>query len=806
MRSTGRQEHGTRPSPTIPAQAAGCASRHLFGWLACVWLIGFCVFFFSFTLPNNPAWRRVDIWLELPELLQSSIVAPPDASPSGWRYFPQRLDLILVAGSILAGAWGIGHLVLRTLRLPLTARGPEKSVFAFAVGLAGLSLVTLGLGLAGLLLRPLLVGVLAAGFLGENAFRSLDRRKRREEQERCLESERPRRHSSDTETPTGPRSGLSLWKRLTHAGARIAAGEQIPFDTLLLVLATVVVVLFLLAMALGAMLPSTDFDAKEYHLQGPKEFFLTGRVTMLPHNVYTSFPFLTEMLTLLAMVLRGDWYWGALAGKAVLMSFAPLTALALFAAGRRWFTPTAGLLAAFIHLTTPWTYRISIIAGAEGGLTFYLFAALLAVMMGIERQNDDGGRRWCLLAGLLAGSGMACKYPGVVQVVIPMGAVLAITPFLRQTVKKGRGRTAFRSAIAYALGVAIAIGPWLVKNTIETGNPVYPLVYTVFGGHDWDDAVNARWQRAHGPDTYALSDLGKKAIDVTAKSDWLSPLLFGLAPLALLASDRPKTVRWLWIYLSYLFFAWWILTHRLDRFWVPLIPVASLLAGIGVTWHAGRFWRTVCGVWIAAVVLFNLAFVTTPLCGNNGYLTELNQARRAAASTAPGIAFLNEARLGDDANVLCVGEAQVFDARFPLVYNTVFDRSIFQDWCAADQPDVPAGQLPMRPAEEIRRRFEAAGITHVFVNWEEILRYRPSYGYTDFVTPTRFDWLQAHGILGRDIPMPYGYRFWDSLSNQDQAEVEGWAPQLKRRINGELVLVTMQLFPVTPQSRPQATK
>ena len=44
-------------------------------------------------------------------------------------------------------------------------------------------------------------------------------------------------------------------------------------------------------MALGAMLPTIDFDAIEYHLQGPKEYFQAGRIAFLPHNVYTSMPF-----------------------------------------------------------------------------------------------------------------------------------------------------------------------------------------------------------------------------------------------------------------------------------------------------------------------------------------------------------------------------------------------------------------------------------------------------------------------------------------------------------------------------------
>ncbi len=68
-------------------------------------------------------------------------------------------------------------------------------------------------------------------------------------------------------------------------------------------------------MWLGSMTPDVDFDVGTYHFEGPKEYFQNGRITFLPHNVYTNFPFLTEMFALLGMVLHGDWYWGAVAGK-----------------------------------------------------------------------------------------------------------------------------------------------------------------------------------------------------------------------------------------------------------------------------------------------------------------------------------------------------------------------------------------------------------------------------------------------------------------------------------------------------------
>ncbi len=95
------------------------------------------------------------------------------------------------------------------------------------------------------------------------------------------------------------------------------------------------IVPFVVVMWLGSMSPERDFDVLAYHFEGPKEYFEAGRISFLPHNVYTNFPFFAEMLVLLGMVLRGDWYWGAIVGKAILFAFAPLTALTLYAAGRR---------------------------------------------------------------------------------------------------------------------------------------------------------------------------------------------------------------------------------------------------------------------------------------------------------------------------------------------------------------------------------------------------------------------------------------------------------------------------------------
>jgi len=796
---------------------------------ALVWMLAFLAVFFSLDLPNSgtPPVNRRDLWVELPVLLQNCFLQPPDATPAGWQFFPQRLPAVGPAVLIIVGAISAGSLLLRALRIRREL-ALEQLVLAYGLGMSATSLLMLGGGLLAQTIPQAMTDSVLGGVLVLSIFAAIgwfghDRRKAQREHQ-----------SVDSQNAAAARNRQVNWAEVLLRG-------QIPFPLLARLLIGTVIVLFLMAMALGALLPSIDFDVKEYHLQGPKEWFEAGHISWLPHNVYTSFPFLTEMFALLGMVLSGDWFVGALSGKLVLMTFAPATGLAVFCAARRWFDVRVAWAAALIHLTAPWTYRISVIAYAEGGLTFYLFATLFALLLTREASGRER-RRLTLLTGLFAGSSMACKYPGVLSVVMPLGVALLWFEWRRGNTDSGvdvsseplddlqsgsqiAGRTsgpsivesegvevrpASRSrlgaalvvGVIYSIGVLLAVGPWLVKNAVETGNPVYPLLNSIFDGADWTPTLDANWKAAHGPPHHQPFDLLVKLFDVTLKSDWLSPLFYGLAPLTLLVARQRKLIGGLWLYVAFLFLSWWVLTHRIDRFWIPMIPVLSLLAGVGVWWTTLRAWRYVASGIVALCVLFNLGFISTALCGLNTWLGDYDEVRPIAESSARTIAALNQLDLPADAKVLCVGEAQVFDARFPLVYNTVFDISIFEQWCSAAEPDTPPADQPMRSPDEIRKTLAEHGITHVLVNWEEILRYRTSYRYTDFVAPQRFDWLVRHGVLqpGRLLTGVRSFQsFGDSLQpeNGQQQQILTWGPELIVEHDGDRFVILSQLFPVT---------
>ena len=775
---------------------------------AFAWLIWFSWFFFSRTPENNRQFDRVDLLADTHWHLLENI-SPVDkdaAARSGWRYVPQRLDLLPVAAAVLAAAWGLGHLGLRLLRLRCDDWRLGRTVFALGLGLSLWSLATLLLGLGGLLQRWLFLSLAGAAVAAEIAWRLVDL------------SRRPK-SATRPQTP--------FFQRRFFA------------DSILPPVCVLAVAPFLLAMFLGAMLPPIDFDVKEYHLEGPKEWLQQGRITFLPHNVYTSFPFLTEMLSLSAMVLRGDWYRGALAGQVVLMVFAPLAALGLVAAGR-FVGRRAGWLAALIFLTTPWIYRISTIAYVEGGLTCFLLLALLAVLYAHHKmQSQDCMPRGAfLLCGLLAGSGMACKYPGLLSVVIPLGGAVVWSAYRARPAIDGTAQPRFRRMISavvlFSAGVLVTFGPWAARNLAETGNPVYPLAYSLFGGRDWNAELNDKFKAGHRPPVELLKnpaqimpDFVGHLADVAAKSDWQSPLLFAFAPLALLPvfqrrngqsgpAGMTRLACVLGAYFTWLFITWWSCTHRIDRFWLPLIPVVALLAGMGLESvytlcdAVGRRFAGNAGAWcgrsavvapVGIAVAFNLAFITTEFAGYNQYLLDENVARQAVMTRS--MALLNQ-RLPAGARVLLVGDAEVFDARFEHRYNTVFDQSLFQEWCGTDPTSLRNPSIPLKPADEIRARFRAEGITHVFVNWLELLRYRATYTYTDFVAPGRIHALVEQGILTplrldpseRLVPL-------DGLDPTWQQELHRWAPELQLVYHGEPALVAYELFEVRTGSNEQ---
>lgn len=243
-------------------------------------------------------------------------------------------------------------------------------------------------------------------------------------------------------------------------------------------------VLFLLLFALIGTLACFrapgpfEWDAISYHLADPKLFLLDHRISSLPTEHHSNFPFLLEMLFLVGLLYNGY----ALANLFHL-GMALLTVLVLIAFGTRYSHPLVGWLAGVAFLTVPVVFWEATIAYIDLGLALYLTLAALATTCavtslskarteGAERAGADIGESnrlvWAVLAGVAMGFALAMKYLALVPLAL-MALILLWKGFKR-----------IGPVLAFVL-VAILIGsPWYVKNLVVMQNPVYPFYYRAF--------------------------------------------------------------------------------------------------------------------------------------------------------------------------------------------------------------------------------------------------------------------------------------------------------------------------------------
>jgi dolichyl-phosphate-mannose-protein mannosyltransferase len=499
--------------------------------------------------------------------------------------------------------------------------------------------------------------------------------------------------------------------------------------------------LFAVLILLGGLLPPNEFDVREYHLQAPKEFYEAGSVHFLPHNIYGNMALGAEMHALVGMVLTGDWWIGALGGKAILALFAPLTALGLLAAGRRLFSPAVGILAAIIYISIPLIANISTFGFIEGAAAFYLFATLYAMLI-IHGDGEARVSDW-LLPGYLAGASVACKYPGLLFVVAPLGAWLLWLSFARRD-EEGRRRPDWWAPVLFGVAVTLGCGLWLGKNWGLAGNPLYPLLYGLFGGETLTAEKSQTWNTVHRPAGFTLSALVTDAWRIFLSSDWLSPILIPLAALACFHRRRPLVIG-LAAYFAFIVIAWWCLALRIDRYWAPGLPILALLAGAGAVWCRDRLWQRALLCLLIFASLFNFITAAMQPCIYPRLFVPYTTLRTSPERVNPWHLYLNE---HVDGTVLMVGDAQVFDLEMRILYNTWLDDSIFESIFR----DPASGEL--RPTDEICAELKSRNISHIYVSWREIKRYIDTdYGDWKFVQPQLFIQLIAEGVL-EIVPPP----------------------------------------------------
>jgi hypothetical protein len=399
------------------------------------------------------------------------------------------------------------------------------------------------------------------------------------------------------------------------------------------------------------------YDVLEYHLQLPREWLELGRIVPLGHNAFSYFPLAVEMHYLLAMQLEGGPWAGMYLAQLMHVAMIALTVIAIYGAARGAAPKFPSILAALSAASVPWLLLLAPVAYNEGGLLLF---GTLAIAWLLHAQD----RKAWLIAGVCAGFACGTKLTAVPQLLI-------LVPLIAWPTLRAKPI----NVAAYVVAGTLVFSPWLIRNLIWTGNPVFPEAQSVFGRAHFSQQQQERWHRAHAAANARLPALGNQIL-----FDWrFGYVLLPAGVVAALFAFRRRETRLLLALLLAWLILWVGYTHLQGRFFVLAIPVAAFAIVATNT----RAFAIVATIQIAVGVIFaartfNERVSPTASAGILGF-TDLKR-------------FLPEDVQEDitrEEPIALIGDAKAFLYPLPtskLHYKTVFDvevkpnQSIIDAW------------------------------------------------------------------------------------------------------------------------------
>ena len=482
----------------------------------------------------------------------------------------------------------------------------------------------------------------------------------------------------------------------------------------------------------NALHPVLFIDDNVYHLLIPRLYLENHGLIYLPSNLFANMPHIVEVLYTIPMAI-GDFT----APKVLSLAFSfwtiaalylfPLPLLGRFGAGLVPLLFLSGKNIQF-HFGP---------AHIEPVMGFFLLCACLSLLKWRETHNPGFLRILALACGFV----MASKYTGWFFVVAILGGTVALVlrsaglaAANKSVQKSGRNKknknaqhepTPFslrlRLLSQTALIVLALIAPWLIKNFIFTGNPVYPNLYGLFGGAFWSKIHEMHYLRyqafAGGPNKTFFTYLAIPWRLLIYDTIYFYCPVFSASLMALwlIALIRPSSYRLPQRHLlvmSILGFVLWALSVQQGRFLVAWVPVMAAAATLALTSLRDRMRTLVlifCGIMVLGV--YQIVAQNYPYAPQMESFTSPREKLMQQNDNFELCEFLNRV-VPEDGKVLALWEGKLF-----------FLRRTFQ---ADSTENTPAGLTLLREAGDpaiFARELDNSHFTHVVINMSQAFYY-----------------------------------------------------------------------------------
>jgi hypothetical protein len=214
--------------------------------------------------------------------------------------------------------------------------------------------------------------------------------------------------------------------------------------------------------------PPIDRDALIHHLAIPKLWLNNGGFYEMKWAVFSYYPMNVDLLYIIPIYFHKDFI-----AKFIHMAFGIGTALLIYHYLKTKINHIAGLLGILVFLSTPMIFRLSTEAYVDLGLTFFTTAAIIAFIR--YRDSEFKEFKWLFLSSVAMGLALGTKYNALIAWFFLSTVIVFV--YSRDT---GEQWKAIKYGSIFFLISLAVFSPWLIKNYILTGNPLYPLLQGIF--------------------------------------------------------------------------------------------------------------------------------------------------------------------------------------------------------------------------------------------------------------------------------------------------------------------------------------
>lgn len=337
-----------------------------------------------------------------------------------------------------------------------------------------------------------------------------------------------------------------------------------------------ILVIILLPMFIMTLYPPFQADEISYHLAVVKQYIKTSTITSTPYLRYAVFPRNMEMLFLMPMLFFSNI-------SAHFVSFLAVfyTSMTLYIFCKKHYTKESGMLSAALLISNPIVLWLGSVGYVDAGLMLFVTIGVVSFTEWISTTDN----KWLIISSIALGFAAGIKYSALFFVVLISIIVIY----------KGVKESNYKSIYLFLVLTTLSLLPWYAFNYYYTGNPVWPFFSKIFGIKIWN-SNDAKWQlfdllKAHSENRTLISFI-QLPIDLVFKN-WnkykfftevpspLSLLFIGLSFLSYIfvLFKKDNMLRIISV-ICFLYTAFWFFTAPLIRYFVPIIPLLSIVAAV----------------------------------------------------------------------------------------------------------------------------------------------------------------------------------------------------------------------------------